>query len=247
MKRFLATLSLIILTTSVASAQFYIGPFVGFKASGLKGVLKQTSNGQVATGAVADGGSTGFNAGISVGYQVLPPDVLDGLYKLDINIEASYSSFSYLEEGFNSSQGAGRFAALGFDGGGTTVIAIDVLPLHRLNFSSFRLLSPFIGLGVGFNIMSTSDIDVGPPSPNGVITSQGDFKIGLIVTYGTIIRASSVIQPYFQIKHMIPFGSETEFTESFQSAGGGGSQSFILAIQDVPGYFNMVAGVRFLL
>jgi hypothetical protein len=245
MKKIVVSVFLIICFTSMTQAQFYIGPYVGFKASGLKGVLKLTSGGQVSTGNVADAGNTSFNVGLTVGYQVLPASVLDGLYKLDINIDASYSTFSYLEDGWNSSLGAGRWAASGLDGGGTTVISIDVVPLHRLNFVSFQLLSPFVGLGVGLNIMSTSDVDVGPPSTNGVITGKGDFKIGLIVTYGTIIRASSMVQPYIQFKHLIPFGDETEFTDSYQAAGGGGSQSYALSIQDAPGYFCMVAGVRF--
>jgi len=226
-------------------SQFYIGPYVGFKSSGLKGTLKLSSGGQVSTGNVADAGSTGLSAGLTVGYQVLPADVLNGWYKLDINIDASYSSFSYLENGYNSSEGAGRFSAVGFSDGGTMVVSIDIMPIHRLNFPSFKLLSPFLGLGVGLNIISTSDVSVGPPNPSGTITSVGDFKAGLLVFYGTIIRASDFIQPFIQFKHFIPFGSETQFTESYQAAGGGGTQSYALSIQDIPGYFNLVAGVRF--
>ncbi len=241
------TALLFVFTFSNVFAQFYLGPYIGFKASGLKGVIKVTENGQVSTGNVADGGSTGLSAGVTVGYQVLPPDVLNGLYKLDLDIDASYSSFSYLENGWNSSQGAGSFAANGFSGGTTTVFSIDIMPIHRLNFRSFQLLSPFLGLGLGLNIMSTSDITVGPPSQNGTITGVGDFKLGLLVFYGTVIRASNLIQPFIMFKHYIPFGSETQFTNSYQSAQGGGSESLQVSIQDVPGYFNLVAGVRFVL
>ena len=228
-------------------AQFYLGPYIGIKSSGLKGAIKLVQNGQVSTGNVADAGSTGLSAGVTVGYQVLPPDVLNGWYKLDLDIDASYSSFSYLENGWNSVAGAGNFSADGLSGGTTTIFSIDIMPIHRLNFPSFQLLSPFVGLGLGLNIMSTSDVTVGPPSQNGTITGVGDFKIGLLVFYGTVIRASHLIQPFIMFKHYIPFGSETQFTDSFQSSQGGGSESYQVSIQDVPGYFNLVAGVRFVL
>ena len=251
MKRLISIFSFLtlifIFSSKFVFGQFYVGPYVGFKSSGLEGTLKLSSGGQVSTGNVADGGSTGFNAGLTAGYQILPASVLSGWYKLDLNVDASYSSFSYLENGYNSSQGAGKFGALGFDGGTTTIISIDIMPIHRLNIPSFQLLSPYVGLGVGMNIMSTSDVNVGPPSQSGTITSKGDFKIGLLVFYGTVIRASSVIQPFIQFKHLIPFGSETEFTESYSSAQGGGTQSYALAIQDVPGYFSLTGGVRFIL
>jgi opacity protein-like surface antigen len=226
-------------------AQFYIGPHVGFKASGLKGALKQTENGQVITGSVADAGKTGFNVGIAVGYQILPPTVLDGWYKLDLNVDVSYSSFGYLEEGFNSVVGSGKFSASGLDGGTTTVFSIDLMPIHRLSFPNFKLLSPYAGLGLGLNIMSTSDIEVNPPSQRGTVTGKGDFKLGLLIFYGVVFQISDNIKPFFQFKHLVPFGSETEFTSTYQSAQGGGSFNEIFSIQDVPGYFNLTAGVRF--
>lgn len=240
----LTTMMLIFLLNE-AFAQFYIGPYVGVKSSGLKGTIKQISGGQVSTGNVADAGSTGISAGITVGYQILPRSVLNGWYKLDINIDASYSSFSYLENGFNSAEGAGRYSAVGFSDGNTMVISIDVMPIHRLNIPSFTLLSPYLGLGLGLNIMSTSDVNVGPPNPSGIVTGVGEFKVGMLIYYGTLIRLSSFIQPFVQFKHFIPFGSETQFTETYQAAQGGGSQSYALYIQDIPGYFNFVAGVRF--
>lgn len=245
MKKIVTILSILLISSMAVNAQFYVGPFVGFKSSGLKGTLKLSSGGNISTGSVADGGSTGFNAGLCVGYQILPGGALGGWYKLEINIDGSYSSFAYLENGYNSSQGAGKFSAIGFSGGKTTVISIDVMPIHRLNIPSFSLLSPFLGLGLGLNIMSTADVTVGPPSQNGTVSGKSDFQLGLLVFYGTLIRVTSHIQPFIQFKHLVPFGSETEFTEAYQSAAGGGSQNYVLSVQDVPGYFNLVGGVRF--
>lgn len=239
--RALNIIILVLLFSSFSFAQYYIGAGVGFKASGLKGVIKLTSNGQVATGNVADAGKTGFNVGITTGYGV--PIV--SIYKIDFDLDVSYSSFGYLEQGYNSSEGAGRFAANGLGGGTTNVFSFDILPLHRLVFPSFRVLSPFLGLGLGINWMPTSDVTVNPPSQNGTITGVSSVKIGLLVSYGVIFQVTDLVQPFLQFKHFIPFGSETQFTDQYQAAGGGGSASYQLSIQDVPGYFNMQAGCRF--
>jgi len=56
-----------------AYGQFYIGPQVGFKSSGLEGVVQGRSGPQTETFGVWDAGITGFNLGITSGYQVLPP------------------------------------------------------------------------------------------------------------------------------------------------------------------------------
>jgi hypothetical protein len=117
------------------------------------------------------------------------------------------------------------------------------MPIHRLNFPKFHLLSPYAGLGLGLNIMSTKDITSGPPNINGTLTGNGEFKIGLLVFYGTLIRISDVVEPYIQFKHLIPFGSETQFTQDAQVAGGATDKE-AFSIQDVPSYFNMTAGVR---
>ncbi len=230
----------------VASAQFYTGAFLGFNASGLKGTFKQTTQGGTTTGNVADGGSTTFSFGINAGYQIMPANTAGGWYKLDLNLDASYQTFSYYENGFNSANGAGNFSAKGLSGGGTSIIALDIMPIHRLTFPKFKLLSPYAGLGLSLDILSTHDVTIGPPSGNGTLTGSGSFKIGLIVFYGVVIRASDMFQPYLQFKHMIPFGSETQFTQAQQLTGGqaGGSQTNQIFIEDSPGHFSLTGGVR---
>ena len=232
---------LVLLFNSFSYSQFYIGPDVGFKVSGLKGVIQLSENGQVSTGNVADAGKTGFNVGITSGYEV--PIV--SIYRIDFGLDVSYSSFGYLEAGYNSSAGAGKFGANGLSGGTTNVFSFDILPLHRLVFPTFKVLSPFLGLGLGINWMSTSNVTVGPPSTNAIITGVSTVKIGLLVSYGVVFQITNLIQPFLQFKHFIPFGSETQFTDQYQASGGGGNESYQLSIQDVPGYFNMQAGCRF--
>lgn len=228
---------------STSYAQFYIGAFGGLKSSGLKGAIKEATGGQVTVGSIADAGITSFSVGITTGYQVLPASVSD-LYKLDVNLDASYSSFSYFEAGYNSVNGDGKFSAAGLSDGSTTVFSFDIMPIHRFNFSNF-ILSPFAGLGFGINLLMTSDTKIGPPSQTGTLTGTSQMNLGLLVFYGTIFNASSTFKPYVQFKHLIPFGDQVEFTENYQAGGGGGSQSYVLSISDVPNYFNFVAGVRF--
>jgi hypothetical protein len=124
---------------------------------------------------------------------------------------------------------------------------MDVMPIHRLTMPNFQLLSPYAGLGLGFNIMSTKDLSVGPPNGPGTLTGAGEFKMGLLVFYGCLIQASDMIQPYIQFKHFVPFGSETVFTKEAQGqiVAGGGTTQYETAMQDVPGYFGLSAGVRF--
>jgi hypothetical protein len=232
---------------SLSQAQFYTGAFVGFKSSGLKGVIKVTGAGGTTPFTVVDAGKTGFNFGVCVGYQIFPSTVAGGWYKLDLNLDASFTSISYLEAGYNASQiGSGSFAADGLSGGSTTIIALDIMPIHRLNIPKFHLLSPYAGVGLGLNIMSTKDVTVSPPSGNGTLTGNGEMKIGLLVFYGTLIRVSDVVQPYIQFKHLVPFGSETQFTQDYQATGGG-TNKVAFSIQDVPSYFNITAGVRIIL
>lgn len=233
----------------IASSQVYFGPFIGFNASGLKGTWKTTNQGGgTTTGNVADGGATAFTFGINGGYQIFPSNFAGGWYKLDLNLDASYTTFPYLENSFNSNNGAGKFAAGGLGGGGTSIIALDIMPINRLTFPKFKLLSPFIGIGLSIDIMNTHDVTVGPPNPSsGTLTGNAELKMGLLVFYGVVIRASDLIQPYLQFKHMIPFGSLTQFTNTYNSTGGqgGGSQTVQWAVQDVPGHFSLTAGVRF--
>ena len=238
--RFFNVLVLVLVLSSISFSQFYLGAGVGLKVSGLKGTINEASNGQTTIGNVADAGKTGFNAGIVAGYSITAVPI----YKIDFNFEASYSSFGYFEQGYNSVSGAGKFAAAGLSGGTTTIFSLDLLPLHRLSFPSFRLISPYLGVGVGINIMSTSDIAIGPPSASATLSGNSEVKVGLLVAYGAVFQVTSMIQPFIQFKHFIPFGSQTQFTQTYQAAGGGGSGSDQISISDVPGYFNIQAGCR---
>jgi len=231
---------------ATASAQFYTGAFVGFNTSGLKGALKYVQQGQSSVGNVADAGSTAFTFGLTGGYQVLPPGTAGGWYKLDIALEASYASYSYFENGFNSVNGAGKFAADGLSGGGTSIIAFDIMPIHRLVFPHFKLLSPYIGLGLGIDWLSTSDITSTNAAQSGTFSGTSQVKMGLLVFYGVVFHVSDMFQPYLQFKHMVPFGSESQFISSFQPTGGqaGGNQTFEGYIEDVPGHFSLTGGVR---
>ncbi|MDP4116366.1 MAG: hypothetical protein Q8903_09540 [Bacteroidota bacterium] len=226
--------------TGYLNAQFYLGPHVGFKASGLKGTMKQTANGNVAVGNVGDASTTGFNVGICTGYGI----PIHSIYQLDINLDFSYSSFNYFEEGYNSSVGSGKFAANGLSDGGTTVISFDIMPIHRFSFPGFKLLSPFAGVGMGLNLMMTSDTKVSQNGQSATLSGTSEMKIGILVFYGTLFRISDNIAPYIQFKHFIPFGSETKFTETYQAAGAA-SQNVVLSMTDVPGYFNISVGCRF--
>ncbi|HTY59721.1 MAG TPA: hypothetical protein VMF59_12940 [Bacteroidota bacterium] len=229
-----------------ARSQPYAGAFIGFNTSGLKGAIKTTTQGGTTVGNVADGGSTAFTFGVNAGYQIFPSNFAGGWYKLDLNLDASYQTFSYLENGYNSANGSGKFAANGLSGGGTSIIALDIMPINRLTIPRFKLLSPYIGIGLSLNIMNTHDVTVGPPSQSGTLAGYSDFKMGLLVFYGVVIRASDLVEPYLQFKHMIPFGSETQFTTTYQPTGGqaGGSQTVQFAVQDVPGHFSLTGGVR---
>lgn len=234
----------------IAQAQFYFGANLGFRAYALKGAYKVTQQGnQTFVGNVADAGKTGFNFGVTAGYQVLPASVAGGWYKLDVNLDATYTSVAMLEKGFDNVNGSGQFAASGLSGGSTSIFSFDIMPIHRLSFPSFKLLSPYAGLGLGINVMSTKDITVAPPSTPGTLTGNSETKMGLLIFYGVVFRATDMIQPFLQFKHLIPFGDLTEFTQSYQATGGqaGGTQTLIFAIQDVPSYFNISGGVRIVL
>lgn len=245
MKKFLTVILLSAVFIGTSYAQFFVGPFAGFKSSSLKGAVKLTENGQVQLLNVADAGATAFSAGLTVGYQVIPPGTAGGLYKLDVTIEASWSSFSFFENTWDDLNGSGSFTANGLDGGKTNMFSFGILPIHRFNFKGF-ILSPFAGLGFGLNLLSTSDITTGPPGFNpGTLTGTSEMKMGLLIFYGTIFKVSSTIQPFIQFEHLIPFGDETEFVESWESSQGQGSENLSITIADVPGYFSIAAGVRF--
>ncbi|HKB84630.1 MAG TPA: hypothetical protein VKD08_00550 [Ignavibacteriaceae bacterium] len=245
MKKLLTLLFVIVISNSNINAQFFFGPFVGFKSSGLEGAVKITENAQPQILNTADAGSTAFTGGLIIGYQVIPADVTGGLYKLDIAVEGSWSSFNFFENAWDDLNGSGTFSVNGLTGGKTNMFSFDLLPIHRFNFDNF-ILSPFAGLGFGVNLLLTSDITTGPPQFNaGTLTGTSEMKMGLLVFYGTVFKVSSIIQPYIQIRHFIPFGDETKLTENWESAQGLGTESLTFSIADIPGYFNMTAGVRF--
>jgi len=241
--RFLALASLLLMIVSVGSAQIYAGANLGFRSFGLKGAIKISQNGAVQVGNVVDAGKTGFTFGIEGGYQIFPEDFAGGWYKLDLGLQANYTSAGFFEAGYNSQYGSGKFAANGLSGGSTSIISIEVMPIHRLTIPKFKLLSPFAGLGLGVNLMSTADVKADAPNTPGTLTGNSETKVGLLIFYGAILEVSDLIQPYLQFKHMIPFGSESQFSQSFQPTGGG-SQSTVFSVQDVPGYFCITAGVR---
>ena len=242
---FLAVLVLFLFAIDSSIAQPYGGAFFGFKSCGLKGAVRVTTAAGTQSGNTVDAGKSGFTFGINGGYQIFPKDFLDGWYKLDLHLDASFTSVAFFEAAYDGQFGSGQFSAVGLSGGSTKIIALDVMPINRLEFPKFKLLSPYLGLGLGLNIMSTSDLDVGPPSTPGTLTGESEFKFGLLIFYGTLIRFSNVVQPFLQFKHMIPFGSETVFTDTYSAAvAGGGSQKLSFSIQDVPGYFSITAGVR---
>lgn len=239
----LLALVLVVLAAQVSQAQWYSGAFVGFKSSGLEGALKLTTPDGVASGKVVDAGDTGFNFGLCVGYQILQKPA-GGWYRLDLNLDVSYTSLAYFEAGYDDQFGSGKFGADGLSGGSTSIFALDIMPMHRAEFATFKLLSPFAGIGLALNLMSTGDIETGPPSISGTLTGAGEFKIGLLLFYGTLVRISDMFVPYLQFKHMIPFGENTQLTDEFQPSGATAS-GYAFSIQDVPGYFSITAGVRF--
>ena len=117
--RWLVVVALVctMILAETASAQFYVGPFLGFRSYGLKGAFKTTRQGGGTTvGNVVDAGKTGFNFGVTAGYQVFPPNFAGGWYKLDLNLDASFTSVAFYESAYNSANGAGKWAASGLSG-----------------------------------------------------------------------------------------------------------------------------------
>jgi hypothetical protein len=243
---FTLVLSLFAAQTVIAQQFWYSGAFLGFKSIGLEGAIRLTTSAGTFPGNTVDAGATGFTFGINGGYQIFPKGFAGGWYKLDLNLDASYTSVALFEAAYNGQFGSGKYAADGLSGGSTSIIAFDIMPINRVDFPKFKLLSPYLGLGLGLNLMSTGDVTVGPPNTPGTLTGNSEFKVGLLIFYGVVVRFSDVIQPFLQFKHMIPFGSETVFTDTYTaSVAGGGSTKYAFAIQDVPGYFSITAGARF--
>jgi hypothetical protein len=221
-------LALFVGLVQISQAQIHAGGFIGFKSYGLKAAGSATQNGQRSTTPIADGGGTVFEFGGFGGYTPLSM----GVYNLDVQLTASYSSIGFFERGYNSVYGAGKYAADGISGGTTSVMEFDILGLNRLSFPALNIIEPYAGVGMSFNLYSTGDLTV----PNGSIKGNSQFKIGLVIAYGAILHVTPVITPYLQLKHMIPFGSETQLTNDV---------SYTAVVNDVPGYFALTAGVRF--
>lgn len=219
-----------------AVAQIYVAPYIGFKSFGLKGATTIAAGGQIQQLGIFDGGKTSFNVGAAVGYQFFK--VPSGIYQLDMQVDVSYASANFIEAGYNYSQGSGKFSADGLSGGSTTNLAFDLMPVHRISIPGFSLLTPYAGLGLGLNYFSTADLSVGPPSNPTVMTVTGtsQFKVGLLVFYGASLNLTSMVQPFIQFKHYVPFGSEFQFTDDARNGN--------FVIKDVPGYFNLAAGIK---
>ncbi len=229
----------LLVAVSVSSAQLYVGGSLGFKSFGAKGAVTQTIGGTVTPLGISDAGATGFTFGGLVGYQILPPNVAKGVYKLDLQLEVGLSWASMVEAGYNFSAGPGQFTAQGFSGATTANISFDLMPIHRINIPDFKLISPMAGLGIGLNIFSTSDLKSGPPGSPTPTTAAGnsEFTVGLLIFYGAVFNVTPQLQPFIQFKHLIPFAS----TYTFVSDPTNGT----LAINDGIGYFNLSGGVRF--
>jgi hypothetical protein len=222
-----------ILFCQFSIAQFNAGAFLGFKSYGLKGAGSTTQNGQRSVSPIADAGGTVFSFGGFGGYTAIK----GGMYNLDLQLAASYASIGFLERGFNSINGAGSFAANGLSGGKTSAFEFDILGLNRFTFHGLKILEPYAGLGMSFNIYSTSDLVSAPANYQSVtVTGNSEFKIGLIIAYGAILKITPGISPYIQFTHLLPFGSETQVTNDVK---------YTTIINDVPGYFSLTAGVRF--
>jgi hypothetical protein len=225
---------LIVLLYQNTSAQLQAGAFLGFKSYSLKSVGTLTENGAIQTTPSADAGGTVFEFGGFGGYT----PVSAGIYHLDLQLQASYSSIGFYERSYNSTYNSGQFSADGWSGATTSNIEIEVLGLNRISFPAFKLIEPYAGAGLSFDIMSTSDLGYGPPYANtsGTVAGKGQFKMGLVIAYGVIFNVAPFLSPYIQLRHLIPFGSETQLTND---------PRWIVIIKDVPSYFSLTAGVRF--
>ena len=217
---------------ATATAQFYVAPNIGFKSFGLNGATTSNVGGTINQLGVFDAGKSSFHFGAGVGYTVLPA----GVYNLDVGLDFGYSSAGFVEEGNNSRFGAGSFAAGGYSGATTTDLSFDLKSIHRINIPGFDLISPFAGVGMAFNMFSTSDMTIGAPTatPPVTVTGTSQFKIGLAISYGASVKIG-MLSPFIQLKHYVPFSSEFQFTDSPNGT---------VVIQDSPGYFSLSAGVR---
>jgi hypothetical protein len=210
-------------------AQIHAGAFLGFKSYSLNAVttLKGAwvSNGST-TSPATDAGGTVFNFGGTAGYT----SFTSGIYSLDLDLLASFSSISFFQRGYDKSNGTGAFAAAGLSGGTTSVFAFDLMGINRLTIPTFKLIEPYAGLGLGFNIYSTGDITVQGQTAKG----SSSMKLGMIIVYGANLHVTPLLTPYIRFSHLIPFGNETQLTDD---------PNLTVVVKDVPGYFGLTAGV----
>jgi hypothetical protein len=221
MKRYtiFCVFTLLILLCQNSSAQIQAGAFIGFKSIGLKNTAPPPTT---------DGGGTVFDFGGFGGYTVFG----SGIYNLDLQASLSYSSIGFVERGYNSAYGAGKFSTNGYSGGTTSIIEVAILGLNRLSIPSMKVVEPYAGAGLSFNLLSTGDITY----QGGSVKGNSQLKLGLVIAYGAILHVTPLVTPFIQLKHLIPFGSETRLTDDPNGQ---------ITVNDVPGYFALSAGVRF--
>ena len=220
-----------VLSFQTAQAQLIGQAHVGLKFFGIKGATTVTSGGTVSQAGNFDGGKTVFNIAVGGGYTVVPA----GVYNLDVLLDINFATAGFAEQGYNSAFGSGKFSADGLSGATTTILAFDIMPAHRLNVYAIPFLSPWAGVGLSFNMYSTSDLKSGPPSATATLKGNTDFKVGLIIFYGAAYKITDMLQPFLQFKHHIPFSSEMKLTDDPNGT---------YIIKDAPGYFNIEAGMR---
>lgn len=200
-------------------AQIHAGAFLGFKSIGLKNTSPLP---------VTDGSGTVFDFGAFGGYTAINA----GMYNLDLQATVSYASIGFVERGYNSVNGSGKFAANGLTGGTTSIIEVTFLGLNRLSIPSIKLVEPYAGAGLSLDLLSTSDIAFQGGSAKG----NSQLKLGLVIAYGALFHVIPGVTPFIQLKHLIPFGSETRLTDDPNNQ---------VTVNDVPGYFALNVGARF--
>lgn len=240
MRRLLFVALLIGAVSTMASAQFYMGPHIGFKAFGLEGILQNKSpdaNNQIQTARSSNdarASKTTVDFGINLGYQI----VKTSYYGFDLGLDTRLAWANFMEEAYNDVVGSGEYSARGFKGGKTMVLGVDLMPVNRMTFPKLYLLSPYLAVGPSVNIYRTGGIDEpqGNNQPVLKLSGKTSAKIGLHVTWGLDLRPTPHVWPYLQFKHMLGFGSEFNFSEDRRSAW---------LIEDAPGMWGMTGGVRF--
>jgi opacity protein-like surface antigen len=232
MKRyaFLAAFLLAFAASSV-HAQFYLSPNLGFKSYGLQGIGVLTEDGDSErSDRELDAGQTSFDFGTGLGVEI----VHTPYYNFDLGLNVRMGWAKFIENAYNDDNGSGAFAEDGLTGAKTTIIGFDLMPVHRLTFPDFQLLSPFLAVGPSVNLLMTGDLEV--PEEDYTVKGKTEVKFGLHVAWGCEFHATEILRPYFQIDHMVGFGDETKGVDDAGNS---------IAIEDTPGFFGMSAGLKF--